>query len=1380
MGVKFILRGFQSLGSSNFIKKTALFFWFFACGSVSLFSQQLSTSVIQAEHFTVENGLSHRNVRGICQDKRGMMWFGTAYGLNRFDGYEFKWFTVEKNGLAHNNIHHVHLDQEGNIWVFSGYDDTRSIDIVDPISESVQSFGEVFSGEVSFSLKEVLSYTSGPEGKSAFLLPGRIVIYQKKFTEILLPKEGALKKGKVFFGKDMVWLAAYAYGEKGNRLLQINEKGVVHEHLLSTGTANNYINVYQVEEDGSIRLSAFSHDLQNESAQQQFIHLSTDGSMERDTAAEKIFARHNTQLVYLRNFIQKIESNYWVNSYDQSLRVLSSAPSDTPLLLSETYPELKATNYLFEDNKGAVWVGSEFGVFAFQLKENQFQNFLSQEDGYNGFPMRGLQVTGSGEDKKLWGMVENRGELWSVDLARGEERLAKSIGSARWALDKTRNEELLFVSEKGIEQMNAQTETATKIYPHDFLSIATFTWKIHRDKYEKLWFDVANDGTLFVDEQGKLDTLRGWTGSVGETYLYQFIESETDTAWLVTNRGLFRFNIKTRQVVEHFWKGAKGRNYLPFDNIHHMWTGPDYFWLATAHTGLIKWHPDRGVIQQYTRADGLSNNTLYAAYPDDYGNIWLPSDYGINLLEEATGRVRTYTMQDGICNNEFNRLSHCRDEEGYLYLGTLDGITVFHPRDFFGDTTRFQAPMVITVFEQFDGDEDKLVDKTAELIRTQSITLQPNDPLIRLSFALLTYEQLENVQYAYRIEGVDENWTYQKENTLRLGRLPFGNYTLRIKGQAASGQWSSEELQIQIVSLRPFYLKLWFFALLAGTLLLAVFLFFRYREKSLREQQARLEKTVQERTATIEKQKEELKSLDELKSRFFANVSHELRTPLTLILGPLNRIIKSNENRPAKEAELLHFMQRNSQHLLKLVNEILDLSKLEKGKLDVELEPVSLMEFLEHTVDQFSSYAQANSISLKIEKYLSSDLNLLLDRNKVEKIIFNFISNALKFSSQGGTVTLAVREEEDFIMLKVVDSGSGIPSEDLPYVFDRFFQTKQKNKSPQGGTGIGLSLAKELAELLGGSVGVESEWGVGSTFWFRFPKNIFAGKPQPFDVEAPLVFAKKGQQSLKPVSPQQTKAKSILLVEDNVELRQYLRTILEDDYHCQTAENGQVAWDFLKNAATHELPDLIISDVMMPVMDGIELVEKIKGHDLLCQIPVIMLTARADIQVKINTLRTGVDDYVTKPFNEEELLVRIANLLKNYAGRRAVSVSENEQPSDSSLLATVTQEDREWLEAFETYVQENVTNELVTVSFLASEFAMSESTLRRQVNRLTGLSPKQYLQEVRLDCARQLLENRAFRTVSQVANEAGFSNHRTFTRNYKDRFGKFPSEYLAS
>lgn len=529
--------------------------------------------------------------------------------------------------------------------------------------------------------------------------------------------------------------------------------------------------------------------------------------------------------------------------------------------------------------------------------------------------------------------------------------------------------------------------------------------------------------------------------------------------------------------------------------------------------------------------------------------------------------------------------------------------------------------------------------------------------------------------------------------------------------------------------------------------------------------------------ALIQQQAEQLKSLDAAKSRFFANVSHELRTPLTLLLGPLHTLLKENQL-TKKQAHLLQMADRSGEQLEQLVNEILDLRKLEMGKMGLDEKPTELSTFFRNYFAQFESLAERKGIDFSFETKINSGLTANIDQTKCRQILFNLLSNAFKFTPEGGRISAEVLVNEEILRLTVADTGPGIHPDDLPHVFDRFFQTSRPDKPAEGGTGIGLNLCHEYAKLFGGTIEVKSALGQGSVFRMEFPviladTNVkitiepIARRGTPAHDEAdisPLVGASEAPRISKP---------TILLVEDNLELQDYLRLILSEKYHVVTAEHGQAALNYLLPTANCQL---ILSDLMMPVMDGYQLLEKLKSGDATRHIPVIMLTARAEAQDKLKALRIGVDDYLTKPFDEEELLARIENLLKNQAARLEEIPSAAES---GETIPIMSQPDREWLENFEGYVQEHFASDILTVPMMANEFAMSESTLLRQLKRLTGLSPIQYLQEIRLDEARRLLENRIYDSIAQVASKVGYDDARSFSRSFRQRFGKLPSEMLG-
>ena len=570
--------------------------------------------------------------------------------------------------------------------------------------------------------------------------------------------------------------------------------------------------------------------------------------------------------------------------------------------------------------------------------------------------------------------------------------------------------------------------------------------------------------------------------------------------------------------------------------------------------------------------------------------------------------------------------------------------------------------------------------------------------------------------------------------------------------------------------------------------------------------QRRAKKTLSQQNQVIEKQAAELRQLDQLKSRFFANVSHELRTPLTLMLGPVNSLLKKKE-KENDEKKLLQFIQRNALQLQKLINEILDLSKLEDNKLEVVEEPVHFYPYLKDQMAQFHSFATNNQLGFEMKFQSDESLQILLDKNKFEKILHNFLSNALKFTPPKGEVVLNVNSNGDHLQLSVSDSGKGVHPDDLPHIFDRFYQSKQPDAKTEGGTGIGLSLCKELAGLLGGEVWAESELGKGSVFYFQFPKKAAgsgqgAGEsPQSAPVEKHTSQKKAALGTIPPKSGRRTgglKADglkpTILIVEDNADLREYLQFLLSD-YNILTAENGRAALELLsltvhsstvgsqgngKDCRTAELPtvDLIISDLMMPVMDGFQLLERLKSDDRWRHLPTLMLTAKVNARAKLKALRIGVDDYLTKPFQEEELKARIENLLRNYSQRMGhFSKNGQGQPAGQTEKAkpVIAQVDAEWLEEVEKAFQKTLNDSSLKLDWIATKLYISQRQLQRRLQQLTGLSPTQYLHEMRMAKAYDFLVEGKYATVKEVSFAVGIRDTKYFSKRFQERFGASPS-----
>ncbi len=552
--------------------------------------------------------------------------------------------------------------------------------------------------------------------------------------------------------------------------------------------------------------------------------------------------------------------------------------------------------------------------------------------------------------------------------------------------------------------------------------------------------------------------------------------------------------------------------------------------------------------------------------------------------------------------------------------------------------------------------------------------------------------------------------------------------------------------------------------ILAGIFLLAIGLIYFYLQ-------------LRKANKKTEAQSEELKALDKVKSNFFANISHELRTPLTLILGPLSYILDKPEawEKETIQQQLL-VMQRNGKSLMHLIEEILDLSKLEANKLDLNEEATNVKEFFEYIFFVFEPRFQNLAIDYELQLKVKDDLQVLLDRKKMEKVLNNFLSNAIKFTSKGGKITLSVEEKPKHILIKVSDSGKGVHPNDLPYIFDRFFQSKQENEKLHGGTGIGLALVNEFAQLMQGKVYVESTLGVGSNFFFEINKKEVVAEERMLNLPTVVTLEKE------PVYSIGTDF-TILLVEDNDDMRNFIFQILQKHYkQILLANNGEEGLKLIKEHGSDI--HLVISDVMMPKMDGLSMLEKIKNTKESQDIPVVMLTALAAEHDKLKALTIGVDDYLTKPFSVPELLIRVQNLLYNYRQRLDVkriieteSISEK-LPITNENIPLITKNNKQWVLDLITYIEQESNKHKIDVDHLAQHLFMSKKQLNRKLKLKTGLTPARFIKEVQLQKARKILEGGIEFSIAELAYNSGFSSPATFSTLFKNRFGKSPKDYL--
>ncbi|MEM8528872.1 MAG: response regulator [Bacteroidota bacterium] len=761
-----------------------------------------------------------------------------------------------------------------------------------------------------------------------------------------------------------------------------------------------------------------------------------------------------------------------------------------------------------------------------------------------------------------------------------------------------------------------------------------------------------------------------------------------------------------------------------------------------------------------------SNYMSYGDHATSFGNFDLASTY----LDSAEVALNAY--QD-IYRYEFHLLFHLR--KGQLYLAKKElNKAEYHILEArriarAHNSKRREAKIQIELakLEEARGQYSKVIEYLQSIFTnaSEAITLSELEDI-----SIMMYRANQALGKFEKALAHHEQWVFYKDSIQKLNNLGVvADLENKYRNQEQQNIINEQQFEIKQQQQKR-KLTIGFLSALLAFVVILIGLFLRLRRSYA---------SIKSKNQIIEQQSEALKQLDKTKSTFFANVSHELRTPLTLMLGPINTTLKSGilDN---KHFTLLKKAQQSGKDLLKLISSILDLTKMEVGKLELQEEAIALFQFTRRIASAFQSYAESQDIEFNFTYEAESNLQLSLDKNKVETILNNLLSNAMKFTPKHGSVSFGVKDQNNQLKIVIQDSGRGIHSDDLPHIFNRFYQSRQATTRAEGGTGIGLALSQEYAKLMGGNIKVESELGKGSVFTLVLNrKEILRTLPSEQGneilVKSPIMIMPE------PIkSTASTNSSTILVVEDNTSLREYLQLILAPHYQVETAENGKAALELL--AKQKNKIDLILSDIMMPEMDGYELLHELKNDDRYRHLPCVMLTARADLQDKLKALRIGVDDYLLKPFEEEELLVRIANLLQNRASR-SQPIDESIGNEKTSHSPKITAEDQAWLEQLEKKLRKEIGNPNYNLLKMTADFNMSESTLARQLKRLTGLTPARYLKELRLNEARRIIETRESNTVAQIAQIAqkvGYKDATSFSRAYSKRFGKSPSKTLLA
>ncbi len=1076
--------------------------------------------LVHQQTFGVEDGLPHREINAVHQCSRGFIWAGTPQGLSRFDGYRFSNYNARTDSFLYDNIWRILEDADGWFWLLP-IPPFRDFDIWHPVTRAHTTFFKKFGKNQPLPVSHPAGWVTSAndttlmarlDDSTLFTWHPRRGIQHITVNDFrLFDFAKAENFGRAIIAADeSIWLLS-----AGNEVVEAGWEGNVLRRIPWDG---------QVQFNRSIHSHAFP-----------FTYFTGDKSV---SAKKKVFVINRNGL------ISSLDEPLWypsllpgagVPAIGQDLLYDDFAFYHTNGTLIHRMPaepvneSISTFRAMIFTPQGDIWMGEDFGLKKVSLLRNVFRNYLTGT-GKARNAIRGIYA----DKERVFFNVEHLGPfIFDRAASKMQQLNVPDNDFGAYALYQLQDGRIIFNKNRTLGFWSA-LGGVTKL-----VRLPVHTWSVYQTSANTLWlgtdeglllFDLLKNEARSFEKYNGFDELRDalitWIGTDRSGYL-----------WLCTNKGLFKAE-RSAGILARYAKNGEGPFRIPHNVIFHFYEDKTNgtLWLASGGGGLLElvtadndMSAPSNHFRQFTTLDGLSNEVIYAVYPDKSGNLWLPSDQGIMRFNKETGEVRTFLTADGLPHNEFNRLAHYQKPDGELFFGTINGAVSFYPEELAGLEEYTDPPLRITAYHQFNVSENRMMDRTADLLRYWHITLRPYDRFFRLEIALLNFYNVDKNRYAYRFSGLEDDWSYISERTLRFGLLPYGSYELQIKAQDSRGNWSENELRIPVTVLKPLYLQTWFLLLASIFVLAAAFSLYKWRTSQLKRQKEELEKEVSRRTKTIRRQAEELKSLDKLKSRFYANISHELRTPLSLILGPVNSLIKREKGNKQKTG-LLRFVQRNARQLNELVNEILDLSKMETGQLKVVEEPVHFYSLLKEQLAQFRSAASSEKLDFDYFFQTDKSLQIMLDKSKFEKILQNYLSNAMKFTPPGGKVTLIVEESGDFLQIIVKDTGYGIHPDDLPYIFDRFYQSRQPDTPVKGGTGIGLSLVKELAELMGGKVWAESEWGKGSVFYCRFPKKKVGSELKPmmdnqFNIEQEIAVKQK-EKITSPVSSLQPQVSS--------------------------------------------------------------------------------------------------------------------------------------------------------------------------------------------------------------------------------------------------------------
>lgn len=1336
----------------------------------------------QFARIDMSDGLSHPMVNDIVKDSNGLVWFATSSGLNRFDGYSIKIYRNvpgDTSSLKVDDVTRIFEGPDGLLWVYSHFGNA----IYNPRTDLFYHNTLSFLQDLSITEGLITSIEKDRAGNFWFIHFNRGLFRYSPGTGETI---------QLFHtDSDSSSLAT-------ERIADINEDSEGNIWIL------HHNGIFEKADKHSLKIVYRNTELQQQHAGAAFeyrLMVDSDNDLwicsDKTTGAfyfdadEKVIHNFSTTSKVklssgiIRNFVQDDLGRIWIGTGLDGINIINKKDFSVTYLRNDEEDDKSISENsiqsMYKDNEGIVWIGTyKNGISFFHPNIFRFRQYKAHKTG-RGLPFDHVQSIAEDKDENLW-IGTDGGGLIRYDRKRNtfhqfthNPNNANSISSnVVISLWPNRDNSIWVGTYAG--GLNKFDGKNFKHYRHNAAHPKSIgddnVWEIYQSTTGKLWLGTLKAGIdVFDESNGEFAHYKvGDINSVHSPYVPAIMEDNEGNMWFGTGYGLEVLNKESNRFI-HYLHDIKNPRSISSNRILCVFQDSrGLIWIGT-QSGLNLYDKKRNEFQVFIHEHGLRQDIILTLVEDDDHNIWMSTPGGLTKMvvnPTADGSYLfdfvNYDASDGLISGTFLENAAVKCKNGELAFGGSDGFNIFHPREIRGDTTK--PKIIFTDFKVFNKSVAIGEAINDNVILEQSIayqgevTLQPSHNFFSVTFAALNYFHPEKSKYRYLMEGFNSDWitTDASRREATFTNLDPGEYTLKVQASNSDGQWSGETAVLKIIVLPPFW-KSGSAFVLYGILFVAALLLVRWVIVTRERINFKLEQQKNE--------VERMKALDEMKIRFFTNVSHEFLTPLTLILTPIERLLAKTTN--AEEKNHFRLIHRNARRLLHLVNQLLDLRKIEVQKVKLNLSQDDIVGFVRELVDSFSDLSDKKHIDLRFHSSVQN-LKMVFDHDKVEKIVFNLLSNAFKFTPENGkvSVSLSCDAEETFLKIDVQDTGIGIPADKVNKIFERFFQNDLPDSIVNPGSGIGLSITYEFVKMHGGFITVQSEPGKGSCFSVLLPINL----EQSRTISTHAVMRTEVEESDAVNISSVDEKPVLLLVEDHEDFRSYLRDNLKNSYAVIEAANGKAGLA----KALDIIPDLIVSDVMMPEMNGVELCRRLKTESATSHIPVILLTARNADEQKIEGFQSGADDYITKPFNFDVLLHRIRNLIER---RLLFQKHFNKHFDVKASEVQITSLDEKFIQNAIRVVEENLGNRDFSVEQMSRLMAVSRVLLYKKILSLTGKTPTDFIRTIRLQRAAQLLEKSQY-TISEIAYEVGFNDPKIFSRHFKEQYQMLPSAYAAS